>query len=305
MKKYIIYHDRCPDGLTAAALFKIHTVKHNYEDLHNYEFIPGNYNMTLESLNIVPDSIIYFLDFSFKKDMFEELLQKAHTVFLLDHHKTAYDELNHLFSNTKLKVYFDLNECGTSLTYKYLYPNTPLPKILEHIKDQDLWLWKDSNSRYFCAYLSTLEFTLDGFYKFYRNYFSFPNKDVVYQDYLFVGKKLLDVNQKDALSCIETNLTKIFIPDVGESCVINCPSRLTGYVKTELIENQKENVLITYALGSKGMRISIRVADDMDAIAIAKLIDPVKAGGHLLAAGAFISYEDFSTHWFTKLIFSL
>ena len=50
MKKYIIYHDKCPDGLTAAALFKTHAYKYNYEDIHNYEFIPGNYNMTLDDL---------------------------------------------------------------------------------------------------------------------------------------------------------------------------------------------------------------------------------------------------------------
>ena len=159
MKKYIIYHDKCPDGLTAAALFKIHAYKYNYEDIHNYEFIPGNYNMTLDDLDIKPNSIIYFLDFSFKKDMFTELLNKAHTIFLLDHHKTAYDELHTLFSNTKLKVYFDLKECGSSLTYKYLYPETPLPKVIEHIKDQDLWLWRDPDSKFFCAYLSTLDFT--------------------------------------------------------------------------------------------------------------------------------------------------
>ena len=305
MKKYIIYHDKCPDGLTAAALFKIHAYKYNYEDIHNYEFIPGNYNMTLSDLDIKPDSIIYFLDFSFKKDMFTELLNKAHTIFLLDHHKTAYDELHTLFSSTKLKVYFDLKECGSSLTYKYLYPETPLPKIIEHIKDQDLWLWRDPDSKFFCAYLSTLDFTLDGFYKFYRNYFSFPNKADIYNNYLFVGKKLLEVHQKDALGCIDTNLIKRDIPNIGESCIINCPSKLTGYVKTELVENRQEKVLITYAIGSKGMRISIRVSNDMDAIKIAKMIDPIKAGGHPLAAGAFIPLEEFNSHWFTKLIFSL
>ena len=53
------------------------------------------------------------------------------------------------------------------------------------------------------------------------------------------------------------------------------------------------------------MRISIRVSDDMDAIKIAKMIDPIKAGGHPLAAGAFIPFEEFNSHWFTKLIFSL
>lgn len=305
MKKYIIYHDKCPDGLTSAALFKIHTVKFNFDDSHNYTYIPGNYNMSFEELNLTPNSIVYFLDFSFKREMFERVLEESHTVFLLDHHKTAHDELSHLFTHNKLKVYFDNNECGSSLTYKYLYPGKPLPKVIEHIKDQDLWLWKDPNSKLFSAYLSTLEFSFEGFYKFYRAYFMLPNRNEVYENYLFIGKKLLDMFQKDALSCIETNLVKKHIPDIGDACIINCPSKLTGYVKTELIENKQEQVLLTYAIGSKGMRISIRVADDLDAIKIAKMIDPVKGGGHILAAGAFIPFEQFNSHWFTKLILSL
>ena len=304
MKKYIIYHDRCPDGLTAAALFKIHTLKYNYEDFHNFEFIPGNYNMSLKDLDIKPNSIVYFLDFSFKLDMFLKILEDAHTVFLLDHHKTAYEELNHLFSHNKLKVYFDMNECGSSLTYKYLYPQQPLHILIEHIKDQDLWLWRDPNSRDYCSFLSSKELTLDAYFDYYKYALSTPYFQNFYESKLMLGKVLRETNEKDALSAIETNLVRTII-DSTEVCVINCSSKLTGFVKKELIEERGENVLITYSLGSKGMRISIRVADDMDAIAIAKLIDPVKAGGHPLAAGAFIPYEDFSTHWFTKLIFSL
>ena len=88
-------------------------------------------------------------------------------------------------------------------------------------------------------------------------------------------------------------------------CIVNCPSDLTGFVKTELVEDQGEDYLLTYAIGSEGMRISTRSAVDKSALELAKAIDPVKAGGHVLAAGAFIPYSDFKTHWLTKELFSL
>lgn len=304
MKKYIIYHDRCPDGLSAAALFKVYSVKYDYEDAHTYHFIPGNYNMTYEELDIQPNSIVYFVDFSFKREMFERILEEAHTVFLLDHHKTAYDELNHLFENNKLKVYFDLNECGSSITYKYLFPNKPLPLVLQHIRDQDLWLWEHPDSLDYCAFLSMKELSFQAYYDYYKAVFSLPTFNESYNNSLYIGKMVRESLERDAVSVIETNMIKRTI-DGTEMCIVNCPSKLTGYVKKEVIEKDQENVLITYALGSKGMRVSIRVADGQDAIAIAKKIDPIKAGGHTLAAGAFIPYSLFKEHWFTKEIFSL
>lgn len=304
MKKYIIYHDKCPDGLTSAALFMIHTIKYNYDDSHNYEFIGGNYNMTLEDLNLKPNSIVYFLDFSFKFDLFSKILEEAHSVFLLDHHKTAYDELHSLFNHTKLKVYFDKNECGASLTYKYLYPDKPLPIVIEHIRDQDLWLWKDPNSKFYCSFLNTVEPTLEGYYNYFKFYFAFPDKDSIYKNALFVGEKLLQFNERRALNCIEANLRKFDFDQFKDVCIINCPSDLTGYISTKLIDTGSETVLITYTIGPKGLRVSIRSKDEVS-ISIAKLIDPIKAGGHPKASGAFIPFEQFSSHWFTKLIFSL
>lgn len=305
MKKYIIYHDRCPDGLTSAALFKRHAIKYNYEDYHNYEFIPGNYNMSLGDLNIKDNSIIYFLDFSFKKDMFETLLDKAHTIFLLDHHKTAYDELNHLFNHNKLKVYFDLNECGSSLTYKYLYPKEPLHILIEHIKDQDLWLWNNPKSMDYCSFLSSKELSLDSYFKYYSFAFSTPDFNSFYENSLSIGRVLRSTNIKRAKETIGSNLVKRDLLHFKNVCIVNCPSDLTGFVKTELVEDQGEDYLLTYAIGNEGMRISTRSAIDKSALELAKAIDPVKAGGHVLAAGAFIPYSDFKTHWFTKELFSL
>jgi oligoribonuclease NrnB/cAMP/cGMP phosphodiesterase (DHH superfamily) len=61
---------------------------------------------------------------------------------IIDHHKTALDDLSGFTESALSKFTFDMNECGASLTWKTLFPDEPMPVFLEFIKDRDLWDFK-------------------------------------------------------------------------------------------------------------------------------------------------------------------
>jgi oligoribonuclease NrnB/cAMP/cGMP phosphodiesterase (DHH superfamily) len=53
---------------------------------------------------------------------------------VLDHHKTAMEELTGLPF-----AHFDMNKSGAVMAWDYFHPNEPLPLLLAYVQDYDLW----------------------------------------------------------------------------------------------------------------------------------------------------------------------
>lgn len=149
----VIYHHNCADGFGAAWCFHHH---HKRQVTHRPypEFVPGRYGSPPPD---VTDRDVYLVDFSYKRDVVENMLDKAHSVTLIDHHKTAIDELHDLAGVPRtglrpmrpaaLRWYCDLNRSGATLAWDYLFPGEPRPLLLGHIEDRDLWRFKLANTR--------------------------------------------------------------------------------------------------------------------------------------------------------------
>jgi hypothetical protein len=78
-----IYHGNCQDGFGAAW-----TVRHALGD--RVEFYPGIYQ------NEPPDVTgrdVIIVDFSYKRPVIEAMALKAHSILILDHHKSAVADL--------------------------------------------------------------------------------------------------------------------------------------------------------------------------------------------------------------------
>jgi hypothetical protein len=124
MTKYILYHRSCLDGyLSACIALKV---------MPDAIAIPVAYQQPVPDLK--GGSEVYILDFSYPKEILKDLMTSHAQVVVLDHHKTALNELSG-FSN----AIFDLTKCGARLTWEYFYSNEPVPLIVKHIEDRDLW----------------------------------------------------------------------------------------------------------------------------------------------------------------------
>lgn len=153
-KPICIYHGNCFDGFTAAwAVWK------RFGDA--FEYIAGVYQTDPPD---VTDRHVLIVDFSYKRPVLMAMAAKARSVIVLDHHKTAAEDLAGLATPPILApaIYmpgmadtwwlpngphaeFDMNRSGAGMAWDYCHVNInediacARPKIIDHVEDRDLW----------------------------------------------------------------------------------------------------------------------------------------------------------------------
>ncbi|MBA3708547.1 MAG: hypothetical protein H0W83_06990 [Planctomycetes bacterium] len=134
-----IYHKNCLDGSASAAV-----VKRKEPDC---EFLAMQYGQKPPQ---VLDRVVYIVDFGLPLERMRALKAQAREVVWIDHHASHLPVRAALGWGT-----LDTSECGASLTWKCLFPDTPPPPVLAYIKDKDLWTWSLPGSRAIAAGLLT------------------------------------------------------------------------------------------------------------------------------------------------------
>lgn len=144
MKPLVIYHANCADGFTAAWCF------HRANAL-GYDFHPGVYGQEPPDCT---DREVFLVDFSYKREVVERMLKTARSVCLIDHHKTAIEDLRPLFMSDswtgepkQLAWFTDTERSGAGLAWDYLFPGEPRPFLLGYVQDRDLWRFKLPSSQ--------------------------------------------------------------------------------------------------------------------------------------------------------------
>ena len=127
-KIYTLYHNNCPDGFgSALAAYLKFGDKSEYIGVKHQQDPP----------EMEPGSEVYILDFSYPRQVMEELFQQHTQVITLDHHKTAQEALLGLRG-----ALFDMNRSGAMISWEYFHPERPIPDLFRYIQDRDLWEWK-------------------------------------------------------------------------------------------------------------------------------------------------------------------
>lgn len=143
----VIYHHNCADGFSAAWCFW-----RRYGNQADY--VPGIYQQDPPD---VTGRDVYLVDFSYKHHVVEAMLAKAEGVTLIDHHKTAIDDLLPLVAGDlgrkPLGWFCDLNRSGATLAWDFLFPDEPRPLLLGHVEDRDLWRFSLAGTREIQAYV--------------------------------------------------------------------------------------------------------------------------------------------------------
>ena len=91
------------------------------------------------------DQLIYMVDFSYKPDVILELA-KNNRIVVIDHHKTARAALSDL-NDPNVDVHFDMEHSGAVLAWKYFFPGEPIPRLIKHVEDRDLWKFEMYGTR--------------------------------------------------------------------------------------------------------------------------------------------------------------
>ncbi|MDH5784645.1 MAG: DHHA1 domain-containing protein [Chromatiales bacterium] len=128
----IIYHGNCLDGFGAAYAAQRYFLKQSIEA----EYFPASHG---EDLPECAAREVYVVDFSYKRPIMKQLCEVAERVIVLDHHISAQEDLAGLETEyDNLEIVFDMSRSGAVITWEYLHQQ-PVPKLLLHVQDQDLW----------------------------------------------------------------------------------------------------------------------------------------------------------------------
>lgn len=158
MKPLVIYHGNCADGFSAAWCFW-----RKFKDDADYH--AGVYQQDPPD---VTGRDVYLVDFSYKRPVVEDMLTKAKSVTLIDHHKSAIEDLRPLFAQDswtgepkQLSHFTDLDRSGSTLAWDYLFPGEDRPLLLGHVEDRDLWRFKLPGTREIQAFVFSHEYTFE------------------------------------------------------------------------------------------------------------------------------------------------
>lgn len=262
MVPLVLYHAGCADGFCAAWLFH-----HAFPDA---EYVPVSYGQDPPD---VTGREVYILDFSYKRPVLEEMIRKASSLVVLDHHKTAEAELAGLPGCT-----FDLGKSGGRLAWEYLVGRglltgsiaASVPWLVEYTEDRDLWRWSLPNSKEINAALRT-----------YRHSFSLWNLIAFSDGKLLVFEGVAILRAQD--QCVQahvSNAREITLAGHRVLCVNATVHQ--SEIGEELAKNRPFSV--TYRDRKDGLReYSLRSRDGgLDVSVIAKQFG---GGGHPQAAG--------------------
>ncbi len=138
----VLYHADCADGFGAAwALWK------KYPDAR---YIPVKHGQPppqgLDGAHVM------MVDFSYRREVIEQLAQSAASLLILDHHVTAQAALAGL-----PYTYFDVKKSGAVLAWEWAHAE-PVPWLLQYVQDKDLWQWRLPHSREMNAALASYPF---------------------------------------------------------------------------------------------------------------------------------------------------
>lgn len=130
-KPLIIYHAPCADGFTAAWV-----AWREYGD--DADYLPQGYSDEPEVPD-VDDRLVYILDFCYPEPIMREIANRAETVIVLDHHKSAEEAVSHLFDEGLIEGEFDMDRSGAGIAWDWFNLDEPRPALVNHVEDRDLW----------------------------------------------------------------------------------------------------------------------------------------------------------------------
>ncbi|MCE0903864.1 MULTISPECIES: phosphohydrolase [Pseudomonas] len=291
-KTMCIYHGNCADGFGGAWVVR----KALGEQV---EFVAGVHGQEPPD---VTDKDVIIVDFSYKYEVMARLSWKANSIIILDHHKSAAEDLGkfppfhagvrvdgrhpdgsvalgwesaHISMNSQnspaIACCFDMNRSGAMLAWDHFFPGQEPPMLLRHIEDRDLWL-----------------FQLDGTREIQANLFSYPYDFEVWDTLMATdvqslrsdGAAIERKHQKDVAELVAVTKRRLVIGGHNVP-VASLPYTLTS--DAGHLMAQGEPFAACYWDTPDGRVFSLRSTDDgMDVSEIAKQYG---GGGHRNASG--------------------
>lgn len=289
-KKLCIYHGNCLDGFAAAWV-----VRKAFGE-KNVEFVAGTYQQDPPD---VTDRDVILVDFSYKRDVIKQMMTKCKSLVVIDHHKTAAEDLADLDvearpGDSTPNLCFDLEKSGAMLAWIFFFGDDEPPALIKYIQDRDLWQFKLPGTREVHMALASHPYD----FKVWDLLMNMSIPDL-YADGHAIERK----HNKDVKELLAVAKRRLVIDGV------NVPAASAPYYMASdagHILGQGEPFSATYYDVADGRVFSLRSAED--GVDVAAVAQKFGGGGHKHAAGFKVSLEvamsfEVESEWtFTRLL---
>jgi oligoribonuclease NrnB/cAMP/cGMP phosphodiesterase (DHH superfamily) len=270
------YHKRCVDGTASAAV-----VLCKYPQAQAFALGFDTVDADLaEALPLIkPDTFIIYVDNAMN---LEQIAGLGNQVLVIDHHVSERVRVEEIArANQNVTFVYDVEESGTTLAWRYFFPEEEVPRLLSYIRDIDIWrneLLPESN--YAHLFLS-------GYRDKPEEVKAMLSEDL--NNYLATGKILAEHIEREVEKHTELEPIKIKVSDweVSAYNVTNHQSKVGNILSLEI-----NAVVVMYTISGGTVRCAIRsVAGNYPtALEVAKALG---GGGHEHSSGAGVNRENF------------
>lgn len=284
-----IYHGHCNDGFTAAWVVR--------------RAIPGCELYAGIHQDPPPEASgrdVILVDFSYRRPVLEALARAAASLLIIDHHKTAIEELgdlrsvrslaDHMAQTLEDKVrgiepswhaYFDLKRSGAGLTWDFFFPGEQRPAFIERIEDRDLWRFVYPDTRAVTA-------AVDSYPRDLKTWDSLLKADLA--SLRAEGEAIERRHQRDITELLGMVTRRMWIGGYNVP-IANLPSTFSSDAGHRLAEGEPFGGC--YWDTPQGRVFSLRSTDA--GVDVSEIAKQYGGGGHRNASGFRVSYEQART----------
>lgn len=256
----VLYHNGCHDGFGGAWAawnkFK-----------NKAEYIPVDHGKELPEGLV--DKQIYCIDFCYPAEMMQELLARNKKVVILDHHISQRDIVG-----ISTEHVYDNERSGSVIAWNYFFPDQPVPKLLKHIQDIDLWRFKVPHTKELMAAMDEYRFDFKLWNKISAEW---EHKESL-QKYMEAGKTILRYEER-VIERLIRHIERVDL-DGFTAYAVNSPI-LESELGNWIVDHRKAvGIIWSYKGGS--VKVSLRSNGKVD---VSQIAQKHGGGGHKAAAG--------------------
>lgn len=280
----LIIHHYDLDGHCSAAIIKyLHPVARCYE--MNYEDeIPWE---------DIKDNIVYIVDFSFGLEDMKRVMKEAKQVIWIDHHVSAIKDLKSISNSVLGSRDIEETYSGCELTWKYIFPNDPMPRAVHLLGRYDVHDYADPETIPFeYAMMSkdtNPETCMNLWVNLFNNQddpgeFNFWDKENLVEETVEEGKPMQEFVEKMNVNTVKNVAVTVLLE--GHKFLAVNSYLINSNALEKVFQAKKWDAMMVFYRKSGGWSVSIYNGnhDGVDCVAIAKKFG---GGGHKDAAGFF------------------
>jgi len=259
----VFYHAKDNDGLGSAWV-----AWKKFKDKADYFGIDYHFELKFD----YRDKTIYFLDIHPTDAATSALKQNNNRLILIDHHLSTERVLS-LYDEYR----FDINHSAAVLSWKYFFPQKPMPKILTYVEDIDIWKHQIPFSREIDTILDVYANDFEQWDKLAKEI----ERPLKRKKYITMGQII--TNYQDKLIDKIVNKAKLVKFEGYTVFAVNSPI-LISEVGNALVKKQPP-LAIVWSEINHTIWFSLRSDDSCDA---SKIAEKYGGGGHKGAAAFYL-----------------